>query len=313
MTVVFLGTGAIGIPALKAMAEHRQHDVVAVVTQPDRPAGRSQVLTPSPIKAAAIDLHLKVFQPENINQPTAIEQIRYFRPDAVVVAAYGQILLQPVLELPQMACLNIHASLLPKHRGASPIQAAIRQGDVETGITIIWMNEGIDTGDVLLQESTRLRSKDTAETVHDRLALIGAQAIVRALDSVEQGRAPRLPQEHSLATYARKLRKEDGHLDWSNSCDELDRHIRAMSPWPSAYTWAPDGRDHRMLKVFSAIISHRAEGQPGEIVNVDSHGILVASGKGGLLLREVQLEGKRRMTATEFARGFNLPVGAILE
>lgn len=313
MNIVFIGTGEIGVPALAALAKHPDHAVLAVVTQPDRPAGRHQKLTPSPIKQEAFKLHLKIFQPDKINSKTSLEQLKYLKPDLIVVAAYGQILSRAILDLPKYGCLNIHASLLPKFRGAAPIHAAILAGEKETGVTIMWMDEGLDTGDILLQETTPIRSRDNAEVVHDRLAQLGATGLLKALPEIPTGKAPRIPQDEALSSYAKKLRKEDGRIEWNRSKRDIERHIRAMTPWPGAYTWLPEGNDQRMLKIFQTIISRRAKGTPGEIVRVDKHGILVAAKEGGLLLREVQLEGKKRMPAAEFARGFNLPVGTILE
>jgi methionyl-tRNA formyltransferase len=312
MKIVFIGTGELGLPALEALAQSSDHAVAGVVTQPDRPSGRQQKMTASAIKQLAFKLHLKIYQPEDINAKSAIEQIKYLKPDVIVVAAYGQILSKTILNLPEYGCLNIHGSLLPKHRGAAPIQAAIRAGDSKSGVTIMWMDEGVDTGDILLQESTSLKATDTAATVHDRLAQLGASALLKALDLIKGGKAPRVRQKEDDSSYARKLRKEDGRIDWSKKQFEIDAHIRALTPWPSAYSWVPEGNDQKMLKIFVTIISRRAKGKPGEVVRIDKHGILVAAGQGGLLLREVQLEGKKRMHAAEFARGFNLPVGTIL-
>lgn len=290
-----------------------EHHVLAVVTQPDRPVGRQLKLAASPIKEAAFKLHLKIYQPEKIGGATSAAQLKYLKPDLIVVAAYGQILSKEILDLPKYGCLNIHASLLPKYRGASPIHSAVAAGERQSGVTIMWMDEGLDTGDILLQEAVTLRRHETAESLHDRLAKLGAEALLKAIPLVETGAAPRIKQDKSKATVTRKLRKEDGHINWDRPQREIDAHIRAMTHWPSAYSWIPQESDHKMLKIFSTIISRRAKGKPGEVMRVDRHGILVAAKVGGLLLREVQLEGKKRMHAAEFARGFNLPVGLVLE
>ena len=313
MRIIFIGTGEIGLPALQALTQSSEHHVLAVVTQPDRPVGRQLKLAASPIKEAAFRLHLKIYQPEKIGSATSVAQLKYLKPDLIVVAAYGQILTKDVLALPKHGCLNIHASLLPKYRGASPLHAAIAAGEKQSGITIMWMDEGLDTGDILLQETVTLSRRETAETLHDRLAELGAATLLKALKLIQTGKAPRLKQDPALVTMTKKLRKEDGHIKWDRSQREIDLHIRAMTPWPSAYAWIPQEKDHKMLKIFTTIRSNRAKGKPGEIVRVDKHGILVAAGVGGLLLREVQLEGKKRMHAAEFARGFNLPVGLVLE
>ncbi len=313
MRVVFIGSGEFGIPTLRALAVHREYRLQAVITQVDRPSGRHRLPTPCPAKAAALDLRLPIFQPEKIGSPTAIEQIRFLQPDVLVVVAYGQILSREVLELPSQAALNLHASLLPRHRGAAPIQAALCGRDRETGVSVIWMDEGLDTGDILLSKKLLIRSTDTSGTLQARLAKLGSRAAVEALDRLASGSAERMPQDPAQATYARKLRKEDGEIDWQRDKWEIHAHVRAMNPWPIAYTWLREGGQVRMLKIFGTVVSIRASGRPGEIVRIDSHGILVAAGgSGGLLLRDVQLEGKRRMAAAEFARGVRLAVGAVL-
>jgi len=313
MRIIFIGTGEIGLPSLEALAKSPEHQILAVVTQPDKPVGRQLKLAASPIKEAAFKHHITIYQPEKIGAPASVAQMKYLRPDLIVVAAYGQILTKEVLGLPKRGCLNLHTSLLPKYRGASPIHAAIAAGDKESGVTIMWMDEGLDTGDILLQERVTLRRRETTETLHDRLARLGAESLMKALELIEKGDASHLPQDSSQMTLTKKLRKEHGHIDWKRTQREIDSHIRAMTPWPSAYAWIPQEKEPKMLKIFTTILSHHAKGKPGEILRVDRHGILVAAGEGGLLLREVQIEGKKRMHAAEFARGFNLPVGLVLE
>lgn len=312
MRVVFIGTGEIGVPTLERLAANRGHDLVGVVTQPDRPAGRGLKPQPSPIKQAALAHHFQVLQPENINAPNALAQLRCLCGDVFLVAAFGQILSREVIEMPDRACLNIHASLLPRHRGAAPIQAAIRSGDRHSGITIMWVAEALDSGDVLLQKKTVIRAEDTAQTLHDRLAQMAPDAIEEALDLLDRRRAIRIPQDPTQATYAKKLKKEDGRIHWEQPQGTVDRHIRAMNPWPGAYTFIPSPEGPRMLKIFTATLSARAKGKPGEILRADEDGILVACGEGGLLLREIQLQGKRRLHAAEFLRGCDLPVGTVL-
>jgi len=313
MRIVFIGTGEIGLPALHALVKSPDHTVLAVVTQPDKPVGRQLKLAASPIKEAAFQLHLQIYQPEKIGAPASVAQLKYLKPDLIVVAAYGQILSKEILNLPRQGCLNVHASLLPKYRGASPIHAAIAAGEKQSGVTIMYMDEGLDTGDILLQKAVTLKRHETAQTLHDRLAKIGADALMESLALIESGTPPRTRQDKSKATLTKKLRKEMGHIDWDRPQREIDAHIRAMTPWPSAYVWVPQDKDLKMLKIFTTIISNHAKGKPGEVLRVDKHGVLVAAKVGGLLLREVQLEGKKRMHAAEFARGFNLPVGLMLE
>ena len=301
------------MPTLHALTKMPEHHVLAVVTQPDRPVGRQLKLAASPIKEAAFKLHLKIYQPEKIGSTTSVAQLTYLKPDLIVVIAYGQILTKDILNLPKYGCLNIHTSLLPKYRGASPIHAAIAANERQSGVTIMWMDVGLDTGDILLQEVVTLRRHDTTESLHDRLAKLSVTALTKAIPLVATGNAPRIKQDKAKATLTKKLHKEDGHIKWDRPQVDIDAHIRAMTPWPSAYSWIPQEADQKMLKIFSTIVSRRAKGKPGEVLRVDKHGVLVAAKVGGLLLREVQLEGKKRMHAAEFARGFNLPVGLVLE
>jgi methionyl-tRNA formyltransferase len=310
--IVFAGTGEFGVPCLEALVAADEHFVLSVITQPDRPAGRAQKLLASPIKECALRHQLTVFQPEDVNSSTTLSQIRYQKPDLMVVVAYGQILKKPILELPEMGCWNVHGSLLPKYRGASPIAAAIRDRQKRTGVTIMQMNEGLDTGDMLGKIATRIRPAETTGVLHDRLAGKAAPLLLELLEKAKKGKLRSARQNSVEASVAPRMKKEDGKIDWNKSPEEIEAHIRAMQPWPGAYTWIPDGQDQKMLKVFTVILSRRAKGKPGEIVEVNPHGILVAAKKGGVLLREVQLEGRKRMTAVEYARGAGLVAGVVL-
>ena len=297
---------------MEALVASDRHFVLSVITQPDRPAGRSQKPLSSPIKDAALKSHLQVYQPEDINSASSLSQIRYQKPDLMVVVAYGQILKKPLLELPERGCWNVHAPLLPKYRGASPIAAAIRDRQKRTGVTIMQMNEGLDTGDILGKVATRIRPHETTGILHDRLAGKAAPLLLDLLDQAEKGKVKRTRQNNSESSLAPRMSKEDGKITWDRSPEEIEAHIRAMQPWPGAYGWMPDGADQKMLKVFGVILSRRAKGKPGEIVEVNSHGILVAAKKGGVLLREVQLEGRKRMAAAEFGRGAGMQTGVVL-
>jgi methionyl-tRNA formyltransferase len=295
MRVLFIGTGEIGVPVLRWLMESSEHEVVGVVTQPDKPVGRDQRIEAPPIKAAIAGRGVRVLQPKRIRAEEAVGEIRALAPEIIIVMAYGQILPRAVLEIPTVACLNLHASLLPRHRGAVPIQAAIVAGDLETGISVMYMDEGLDTGDVLLQKRIQIADKETGGSLHDRLAKIAPAALEEALTALGGGTAPRTPQESALATYATKLEREDGRLDWNESAALLERQIRAFDPWPGAFTVLRDdaGRE-RKLKVFRA-----------RIVKDPSLAPLAFPAKdGALALDEVQLEGKRRMTAAEFVRGY---------
>ena len=309
MRIVFAGTGEFGIPCLEALVASDDHFVLSVITQPDRPAGRAQKLLASPIKECALRHQLTVFQPEDVNSATSLSQIRYQKPDLMVVVAYGQILKKPILELPELGCWNVHGSLLPKYRGASPIAAAVRDLQKRTGVTIMQMNEGLDTGDILGKVATRIRPGETTGLLHDRLAKKAGPLLLYLLERAKKGKLKSSRQNSQEASVAPRMKKEDGKIDWAKNPEEIDAHIRAMQPWPGAYAWVPDGTDQKMLKIFSVILSKRAKGKPGEIVGINSHGILVAAKKGGVLLREVQLEGRKRMTAVEYSRGAGIVAG----
>ena len=300
MRIVFIGTGEIGVPALEALLDS-EHEVVGIITQPDKPVGREQRIEPPPIKNALLGRArppgAPILQPGRIKDPQAIEEIRQLIPDVVVVIAYGQILPRDVLEIPRLACLNLHASLLPRWRGAAPIQAAIAAGDSETGITAMYMDEGLDTGDILLQRSVEILPYDTGGSLHDRLAQFAPETLLESLGLLAAGNAPRIPQDNTNATYAPKLKREHGQIDWSESAEVIERKIRAYNPWPGAFMKV-DGQN---LKVFSASVVD-LNGQPGEILRSDKD-LIVATGKDALSLAQVQLEGKRRMTAGEFLRG----------
>src|SRR5260370_21054629 len=258
MRIVFIGTGEIGVPTLSALLES-EHEVVEVVTQPDKPAGRDQRIEAPPVKKALAGTKMSILQPARIKDRESIEEIRALTPDVIVVMAYGQILPRNVLEIPPTACLNLHASLLPRHRGAAPIQAAIAAGDRETGITIMYMDESLDTGDILLQRTIDIRSDDTGASLHDRLAQIAPEALLQALRMLAKGSAPRVPQDSTRATLAPKLSREHGQIDWSEAAQTIERKIRAFNPWPGAFMTI-DGRN---LKIFSASVVDRS-GKPGE-------------------------------------------------
>ncbi|HEY3660772.1 MAG TPA: methionyl-tRNA formyltransferase [Candidatus Udaeobacter sp.] len=306
--IVFIGTGEIGVPTLRGLLDS-EHEVVGIITQPDKPVGRKQRIEPPPLKKALIHRArppgAPILQPAKIKNPQSIEQIRRLTPDVIVVVAYGQMLPRGVLEIPRLACLNLHASLLPRWRGAAPIQAAIEAGDCETGITVMYMDEGLDTGDTLLQRNVAILPNDTGGSLHDRLAQIAPDALLESLRLLAAENAPRSAQDNTRATYAPKLKREHGQIDWSESAEAIERKIRAYNPWPGAFIKI-DGQN---LKIFSASVVE-LNGQPAEILRSDKD-LIVATGKGALSLAEVQLEGKRRMSAGEFLRGHRaLLVGA---
>jgi methionyl-tRNA formyltransferase len=300
MRIVFIGTGQIGVPTLRALQESPEHELVGVVTQPDKPVGRVQRIEPPAIKKAIAGMTIPILQPTRIKNRQAIEAIRALQPDAIVVIAYGQIFPREVLEIPRLACLNLHASLLPRWRGAAPIQAAIASGDCETGITVMYMDDGLDTGEILLQHKIDVLPTDTGRSLEHRLAKIAPDTLLDALRLLTKGRAPRIPQDNSLAIYAPKLKREDGKIDWSEPAETIERKIRAFNPWPGAYMEL----DGRKLKIFSGSISDLS-GKSGEILRSEKE-LIIAAGRHALSLGEVQLEGKRRMSASEFVRGYRV-------
>lgn len=305
MRLVFLGTGDIGLPSLEHLLTSGHHEVVAVVTQPDKPVGRRQELTPPAVKVRALAAGLPVLQPVKLRDATQVAALAAFQADVFVVVAYGQILSKAVLDLPKKGCLNIHASLLPRHRGASPIQAAIREGDPESGITIMWMDEGLDTGDILLQERLALAPEETGGSLHDRLALLAPSVLERALGQIEDGTAPRLPQDPALATHCRKLEREHGHLDWYRPAPELERLIRAYQPWPGTFTRLHSGGKSLQLKIRKAILTAPTDSPAlaaGSVFAKDGR-LWVGCGDGVLELKELQLEGRKTMPVADFLRG----------
>ncbi len=308
--VIFMGTPDFAVPSLAALIEAK-YEVVAVVTQPDAPAGRGRQLKPSPVKMLALQHGLNVMQPASLKPPEVVEALRALEPDVIVVAAFGQILRRDVLDLPKHHCLNVHASLLPRWRGASPISAAIAAGDAITGITIMLMEVGLDSGPILAQREEPIRPDDTTGTLGERLARIGASLLAETLPKWLAGEIVPRPQDESLVTLAGRLKKEDGRLDWSRDAAALERHVRAMSPWPSAFTmWR--GRQLKVLRAELAALEHKNK-LPNGAVLVNRNHVYVQCGDGmALRLVEVQLEGKRAMDADAFARGHPDLAGSIL-
>ena len=305
MRVVFIGTGEIGVPTLRMLQRSCEHKLVGVITQPDKPAGRDQRFRASPIKLLVADSAIPLLQPKRIKSDDAISEIRALAPDVIIVMAYGQILPRSVLNAARIACLNLHASLLPRWRGAAPIQAAIAAGDRATGITVIYMDEGLDTGDILLKHETQIDSGDTAGSLHARLAQIAPDALAEAMLQLSQNRAAGIPQENALATYAPKLEREHGRIDWNEAAEVIERKIRAFNPWPSAFTQVWDARHNckRTLKVFAAAVTADVDVNVGTAISLADHSLVFGAGKGALALLDVQLEGSRRMTVDELVRG----------
>jgi len=305
LRAVFLGTPEFAVPSLEALV--RETDVVAVITQPDRPKGRGRRLSPPPVAAAAAALGLRVLQPPRLRTPEVVATLRGLAPDVHVTVAYGKLIPRDVLEIPPLGSINLHPSLLPKYRGASPIASAILNGDTETGVSIMYQSMELDAGDLILQRRVAIAPDDTARTLEARLARAGADALLDALRLIAAGTAPRLPQDHAAATFTTKLEKEHGRIDWTRPADELVNLVRAMDPWPSAYTT----HRGRLLKVWKAAVAEDVRpADPGTVLEVrPGGGVVVATGRGALRLLDVQPEDKRRMSADDYARGARLTPG----
>ncbi len=293
--IVYAGTPDFALPALEALAQWQMP--VAVYTQPDRPAGRGRALSASPVKQRARELGIQVRQPASLNNSMAVAALAELQPDVMVVAAYGLILPAAILAVPRVGCVNVHASLLPRWRGAAPVQRAIMAGDTVTGVSIMQMDTGLDTGDVLLKKETVITDQDTGGTLHDRLALLGAEALLEALPAYLEGKLKGLAQDAGEATYARKLDKQEALLDWRKPAAELALRVRALNPWPVAEC----GYEGRRLRIWAATaLEDSRAADPGAVVASGADGIRVACGSGQLLLQELQLPGGRRLSAQEF-------------
>ncbi len=304
MKIIFAGTPHFAAQALQALLD-QQADVVAVLTQPDRPSGRGMQLKPSPVKQLAIKHGLPVWQPVSLKDAEIQQRLAACQADVMVVAAYGLILPKTVLQIPRMGCLNIHASLLPRWRGAAPIQRAILAGDAETGITIMQMDAGLDTGDMLLKKSCAIEARDTAETLHDKLAVLGAAAITEALPLLEQGKLHPIQQDDSLANYAAKLTKEEAQVNWSLDATQIDRAVRGYNPFPGASAVIND----TPLRIWQASIRTGLSGVPGTILAVEKNALVVACGSDALSLEILQRPNAKALPAAEFLPGFHINAG----
>ncbi|MCX6910812.1 MAG: methionyl-tRNA formyltransferase [Verrucomicrobia bacterium] len=312
MRIVFMGTADFGAPCLEALVGAREHQVVGIVTQPDRPVGRRQELMPPPIKTLALKHGLPVFQPEKIRRLDAVAELRALSPELIVVVAYGQILPKDVLTMPRLGCVNVHGSLLPRWRGASPIQAALLAGDESTGVTTMLLDEGMDTGPMLMWERVEIAPDDNAATLHGKLAALGATLLMKTVAALAAGALRPTPQPVEGVTCAPKIKKENGLVDWTQSARQIRNRLRAFTPWPGLFTHLPAEAGPRVLKIWTAAVAAKpAAGgaASGTVMAAGKDGIAVATGEGMLVMRELQIEGGRRMSAEEFLKGRRLDVG----
>ncbi len=310
--IVFMGTPDFAVPCLQVLLEEGYH-VAAVVTQPDRPKGRKRVLTPPPVKVEAEKHGIPVLQPERLRHEEAVEAILEFKPDLIVTAAYGQILPKSLLEAPEYGCINVHASLLPKYRGGAPIHYAILKGETATGVTIMYMAEGLDTGDMISKVEVAITDEDTTGTLHDKLSEAGSALLKQTVSQLFNREIQAVPQNHDEASYAPNISRSDELIDWTRSSRDIFNQIRGLSPWPVAFTtWDGQG-----LKVWGCLppetkTSVKDDAVPGTVLTMSSEGIQVKTGDGAVWLTEIQPAGKKRMTVAEFARGSEIPEGTLL-
>ena len=307
MRVVFMGTPDFSVPALEKIAD--KHEVVAVVTQQDRPKGRGHKMQFTPIKEKAVELNIPVYQPEKVKNPEFVQVLKELKPDVIVVIAFGQILSKEILDLPKYGCINVHASLLPEYRGAAPIQWAVIDGKKESGVTTMYMAEGLDTGDIIDKKIVELDKKETGGSLFDKLSAKGAALCVHTLAELEKGTITPQKQGESTTEYAKMLNKKSGEIDWTKTAVEIERLIRGLNPWPSAYTqW-----EGKTMKIWEAEVEDVVETidthEPGTITEVTKHGFKVQTGEGRLAIKSLQIPGKKRMEADAFLRGYHIETG----
>lgn len=308
MRIIFMGTPDFSVGTLEALVE-AGHDVCLVVTQPDKPKGRGKEMQFTPVKEAAVKHGIPVFQPRRVREPECVEELRKYNADVCVVIAFGQILPKEILELTPYGCMNVHASLLPAYRGAAPIQWALISGEKVTGITTMQMDEGLDTGDMLLKVEVPITNEDTGETLHDKMAEAGAKLAVETLAQMEKGLLKPEKQGETTTPYAKMLKKEMGNIDWTKPADEIERLVRGMNSWPSAYTkW-----ENKVMKIWRAAVEEKdTQAAAGTIVEVTKDSFSIQTGKGLLVVKELQIPGKKRMDAGAFLRGYQIAEGTVL-
>lgn len=309
MKVVFMGTPDFAVGTLEEIIK-AGHEVALVVTQPDKPKGRGKSMQFPPVKECALKHGIEVFQPQKIRETANVEYVRKYNPDIIIVVAFGQIVPKSILDMPKYGCVNVHASLLPKYRGAAPIQWAVINGDEVTGVTTMRMDEGIDTGDMIAKRQVRLAEDETGGSLFDKLADVGAKLCVETMDMIEQGTAEYTPQDSEASTHTSMIRKELGAIDWNKSAVEIERLIRGLNPWPSAYTHL----NGKTFKIWKAVVNEEnSTFKAGCISKIGKNDFSVQTGSGQLILHEVQLEGKKRMDAGSFLRGNQIEEGTVFQ
>lgn len=306
MKIIFMGTPDFAAHSLEEVL--KEHEVLCAVTQPDKPKGRKKELTPPPVKITAMKNNIQVYQPLKVNTREFIDLMKGYKPDAIVVVAFGQIIPGEILSIPKYGCINIHASLLPKYRGAAPIQWAVINGEKETGVTSMLMNEGLDTGDILIKRKIPIENDETSGSLFEKLMFLGAEVLLETLEKLEKGAIKPEKQGESPTGYAKMLKKSMGLIDFDKTAGELDCFIRGLNPWPSAYTFL----EGKILKLWKAV-AVEGKGEPGSVIEVNSESFKIACRKGALEIFEVQLEGKKRMTSGDFLKGTEIKVGTRFE
>lgn len=315
MRVIFMGTPDFSVPVLKGLMDSEEHQVTAVITQPDKARGRSGKPVFTPVKEVAVEAGIPVYTPKRVKDPEFVQQLKSIPCDVIVVIAFGQILSKEILEYPPYGCINVHASLLPRWRGAAPMQWAILEGDKKTGLTTMQMDVGLDTGDMLLTKEVEMAPDETGESLHDRLAVLGSELLLETLKQAKEGKLSPIPQQEEESTYARMLTKELGKINWEEPAEKIERYVRGLNSWPSAYT----GFRGKTLKIWRSEVvktvnqeKENGTAAPGMVIQVEKNSFIVKTGSGYLRLLEVQLEGKKRMDAGSFMRGVSVKEGEIL-
>ena len=309
MKIVFMGTPEFAVHTLESLYK-KGYDISLVITQKDKPRGRGKKLLPTPVKVKSQELGLEIYQPEKVNCEDSLNRLKELSPDFIVVAAYGQILKKELLDIPKYGCINVHASLLPKYRGAAPINWAVINGEKETGITIMEMNAGIDSGDILLQDKVAINEEDDSETIHDKLAHLGGKLIVEALDSIKENKISKIPQDDSQASYAPMIKKDLGKINWSDTGSNIKNLTRGLKPWPYAYTLY-DGMNIKIHKV--SLCEKFKDGKDGEVVKVSDDGIFVNCKDSCVIIEELQFPGKNKVRVKDFLRGNAFKLGYVFE